>query len=513
MVLAVVGGVGFFDGLVKLLAEWQREEYSHGYLLVVVAAVFIWLRRFELRQSVTIGMGNWIGAGIVLSGMAALLAGQLSTLHIIEHYGLLLIVFGVAIALVGLGGMRVIWAPLLLLAFAIPLPNFLYNNLSSQLQLISSQLGVYVIRMFDIPVYLQGNVIDLGVYKLQVVEACSGLRYLFPLMSFGYICAYLYRGPIWHRVLILVSTIPITVLMNSFRIGVIGVLVDRWGIEMAEGFLHDFEGWIVFMACTVVLIGELWLLNRFARPDSPPFQSVFGIEIAQRPVNDTPEGDGPKQTSLKVPPALLASAILVVVGTGFALGLGDREEIIPERTRFSQFPLQVGGWSGREDTLEQHYISALKFTDYYLADYLNPEGEWVNFYVAYYDSQRSGASAHSPRSCMPGDGWRIRNLETVSLPGVSVSGNPLSLNRVQIEKGEHRQLVYYWFQQRGRILTNEYLVKWFLFWDALTRNRTDGAMIRFTTPVTPDESWEDADARLESMVRNVSSTISNYVPG
>lgn len=74
----------------------------------------------------------------------------------------------------------------------IPLPNFLYNNLSSQLQLISSQLGVFVIRLFDISVFLQGNVIDLGVFKLQVVEACSGLRYLFPLTSFGFLCAYFF---------------------------------------------------------------------------------------------------------------------------------------------------------------------------------------------------------------------------------------------------------------------------------------------------------------------------------
>ena len=104
----------------------------------------------------------------------------------------------------------------------IPLPSFLYFNLSQELQLISSMIGVAVIRLFDISVYLEGNVIDLGVYQLQVVEACSGLRYLFPLMSFGFLISYIYRGPVWQKIVIFLSTIPITVVMNSFRIGVIG---------------------------------------------------------------------------------------------------------------------------------------------------------------------------------------------------------------------------------------------------------------------------------------------------
>ena len=103
------------------------------------------------------------------------------------------------------------------------------------------------------PVFLDGNVIDLGVYKLMVAEACSGLRYLFPIMSFTYVFAVLYRGPRWHKAVLLLSAVPIAVLMNSFRIGVIGILVDRYGIAQAEGFLHVFEGWVVFLTCIGIL--------------------------------------------------------------------------------------------------------------------------------------------------------------------------------------------------------------------------------------------------------------------
>ena len=111
--------------------------------------------------------------------------------------------------------------------------------------------------MFGISVYLEGNVIDLGSYKLQVVEACSGLRYLFPLVSLSFIAAYIYHGAFWKKAIIFLSSIPITVLMNSFRIGVIGVLVEYGGPGQAEGFLHDFEGWIIFMACIAILVLEM----------------------------------------------------------------------------------------------------------------------------------------------------------------------------------------------------------------------------------------------------------------
>src|SRR5581483_7395009 len=139
------------------------------------------------------------------------------------------------------------------LIFAIPLPYFINAGVSLELQLVSSRLGVAFIRLFDVPVYLEGNLIDLGTYKLQVVEACSGLRYLFPLFSLSFLAAYLFQAPIWQRVLVLLSSIPITVAMNGFRIGIVGLTMDRWGPRMADGALHFFEGWIIFIASALVL--------------------------------------------------------------------------------------------------------------------------------------------------------------------------------------------------------------------------------------------------------------------
>ncbi len=114
-------------------------------------------------------------------------------------------------------------------------------------------------------VYLEGNIIDLGVYKLHVAEACSGLRYLFPILSFSYIFAVLYRGPMWHKAILLVSAAPITVFMNSVRIAIAGVLVEVYGIEWVEGFTHFFEGWVIFISCVLILFGLAWVMLHLRR--------------------------------------------------------------------------------------------------------------------------------------------------------------------------------------------------------------------------------------------------------
>ena len=180
--------------------------------------------------------------------------GKLSALFMLSQLGFIVALLGIALGLGGYSLLKVTFIPIIFLIFAIPLPYVIDAALSFQLQLISSQLGVFFIRLFQIPVYLEGNVIDLGVYKLQVVEACSGLRYLYPLMSLGFLAAYLFQAPLWQRALVFLSTIPITIVMNSLRIGLVGVLVNHWGPQDADGFLHMFEGWIIFIACAGYLL-------------------------------------------------------------------------------------------------------------------------------------------------------------------------------------------------------------------------------------------------------------------
>lgn len=488
----------YWGGIQELANRWEKqEEYSHGYLIPLIALYFIWQKQAIIQRSRF--SPSWIGFFIVCIGLAVFVVGEVSALYILIHYSFVVVLLGLAIALMGWPAVKPVLIPLLLLVFAIPLPYFIEVGLSAKLQLLSSKLGVTFIRWCHIPVYLEGNIIDLGVYKLQVVEACNGLRYLFPLMSLGFICAYMFDAAFWKRAVIFLSTIPITIIMNSFRIGMIGVLVENWGPSMAEGFLHDFEGWIVFMACLILLIFEMALLARLGK-DGRPLSEIFG---SSQVMEDADTVETVKTRSLSSP--LIASLLSLGLVTIVVFSIDKREEFIPSRIAFPEFPLQLGDWRGTHEIMESVVIDKLELSDYILADYVKEASPPVNLYVAYYESQRKGVSPHSPRVCIPGGGWQITDIMRTHL-------GDLPVNRIVIKKGDATQLVYYWFQQRGRRLANEYIMKWYLFKDALLLNRTDGALVRLTTPVSAGEKLSDADTRLRDFAQSLLPVLPAFIP-
>lgn len=502
--LAIVAA-GFRVGLENMVAIWfGRDEYSHGVLIPLISAFLVWQKKDALELIEF--RGSWMGVVVVVLGAGLQVLGDFATLFVVQQYALLLVLYGLVLAFAGWQVVRLLAVPLLILVFMIPLPEFLLQNFSAQLQLISSQIGVWFIRLFGISVFVEGNVIDLGSYKLQVAEACSGLRYLFPLMTLGFIMAYFYKAAFWKRAVLFLSSIPITLLMNCFRIGTIGVMVEHWGVRMAEGFLHEFQGWVVFMASGALLVGEVVLLTRFGR-EGRHWREVFGLEFP------APAPAGAVRSNRPVPSSFVVAGVLVTL---LSLGLSlapERQELIPARTDFSAFPNQIDSWSGRKEPLEREYLDALKLDDYVMANYQRNGGELVNFYVAWYESQRTGNSAHSPRSCIPGGGWRITSLEQVALPGVMAGNVQVVANRALIEFGDQKQVVYYWFQQRGRVITNEYMAKWYLFWDALTRNRTDGALVRLVAPLNKGEDVAAVDRRIVEFASRAVPRLEKYVPG
>jgi exosortase D (VPLPA-CTERM-specific) len=494
----------FWDGLRLMWSAWIDDpEYSHGLLIPPVAAFLMWQQRDRLERLPFTGSG-W-GVALILLGGALLVAGQLGTVYTVVQYAYVITLYGLILSFLGWAAFRLIAVPLLILPLMIPLPQFVLANLSTKLQLLSSQLGVFFMRLFDISVFVEGNVIDLGGYKLQVAEACSGLRYLFPLMTLGFLMGYFYKGAPWKRVVLFLSSIPITLLMNSIRVGVIGVTVERWGIEMAEGFLHEFQGWMVFMISTALLLGEIVLLNRVGH-ENGGWRQLFGVEFPA----PTPHGSPIRQR--RVPPTFMVAGALLAGFIAATAILPRPAEAFPQRAAFAGFPMQIGPWAGRSKSLEGIYLDALNLDDYLLADYDEGARRPVNLYMSYYNSQRKGEAVHSPRSCLPGGGWQLRDFNQRALPRVNIDGRPLRVNRTLIELGNQKQLVYYWFQQRGRVVTNEFAVKWYLFWDALTRHRTDGALVRLIVALPPTASEADADRRLTDLAGRIAPILTRYVP-
>jgi exosortase D (VPLPA-CTERM-specific) len=496
----LLGGYIFWTPIQAIVKIWmESEEYNYGPLIPVLAVAMV---ARDLRRS-NVGEGpGWIGFCLLLIGLVFGMFGKVAAFVYLAEIGIFFFLVGLFASAAGDARARAAWPGLLYLGFGIPLARLLQANLSAQLQLISSQIGAGTIRIFGIPVFLDGNIIDLGAIQLEVAAACSGLRYLFPLASFGFLCAYLYKGPGWQRLLILVSTVPITILLNSLRIGVTGILVDRFGIEAAQGFFHDFEGWLIFCACVTILFlemkvlcllgGDRSLLRRldFSWPDNAPKAAARGTAAKS---------------------AIAALAITVAAAAVFpVLKLPDANA--PSRAEFTHFPRNIDRWSGTDLTVDAAALDNLKPTDYLSVNFVDlAQQESVALWIAYYSTQEIGEAIHSPRICIPAGGWRISQIKPVAL-NLGDEAGALEVNRAIIQKGNDRALVYYWFQGRGRIEASEYAVKVHLMTDAMLRQRTDGALVRLVTPILESEDVAVSEQRLQALLTKLRPQLTPYLP-
>jgi exosortase D (VPLPA-CTERM-specific) len=506
--IMTVLGYLYADSLRFLGESWLEDNNSHGPFIPLIVLYMIWLRWPTLHAIEH--RGSWWGLSIVGIGLCVYVVGQFAAMHAVVHLSLWMVIVGLLGCAIGLAGIRQLTFPLLYLLAAVPLPVFLQYELSSKLQLWSSTLGVGFLHVIGVTAYREGNVIDLGPTQLQVVEACSGLRYLFPLTALTLLVAYLYRESLWKRVVLVLSSIPISIILNGFRIAAIGVLVGFYGQGAAEGFTHFFEGWIIFVASLALLCGEMWVLARVG--SSGPrrsFAELIGLPAAGSAI----------ASNIPQPAAAISYSPLVVAGGLLAVAVVAAPTINPEefppppsRQQLVDFPLQLGGWKGVTSPMERQYLDALALDDYVMADYTAADRRPVNVYVAYYLSPKKGRSSHSPKQCIPGGGWEITSFEPTRMNHVSEIRPGQEINRVVVQKDGYKQIVYYWFKQRDRWITSEYLVKFFLFWDSLTRHRADGALVRLSSSVHPGENEAIVDGRLQAMVGLVTPLLGQYVP-
>lgn len=488
--------LAFHEATLVLWSRWGEERYSHAPFVLLLALYLIWIKRNELTDT---NKNPWLGVYVTIVASILLILGELSALVTLTHYGIVVMLFGLMWTMLGLQTKRIL-IPFAHLLLVIPLPYMLDVMLSGKFQLMSSSLGVDMIRMMNIPVFRDGNIIDLGIYKLQVVEACSGLNYTYPLMTIGLMMAYMFRAPLPIRALLFLSTIPISIVMNSFRIALVALLVNQSGIEAAEGFMHYFEGWVIFFSCIAILLIEVKLFNLLTKQNRSMNESFDYLE------NDLEFGKAVNNPVLNKKPIYVAT-LLIIISVASTISVNQRDEVIPDRASFTSYPLTINGWQGHTRKFQNGEEKILKLDDYFTATYYK-DNYYIDVYFGYTASQRSGFVPHSPKACIPGGGWEISNASIKKFP--LPDNKELSVSRMLISKGEEKMIVYYWFPQRGRDLASEFPMKFALLYDSIMMNRTDGAIARFVTPV--DDSINDADKRLEKFIGENYLTMKKFIP-
>lgn len=203
--------------------------------------------------------------------------------------------------------------------------------------------------------------------------------------------------------------------------------------------------------------------------------------------------------------------VFLLVATAVVLQARDRNESLPPHSDLSSFPSQMGDWRGRDVPFGPGELEVLGPGEFLLRDYVSsPSRPFVNLYVAFFPSQRSGDTIHSPKNCLPGSGWTP--VQSSRIPVTRPDGATISINRYTVANGDNRDLVFYWYQGHGRVTPSEYWAKIFLVADAIRLNRTDGALVRVLTPIASPQEDRSAQARALEFIHEILPVLDRYIP-
>lgn len=261
---------------------WDDENYSHGLLIPFVIGYILWAERGRLAAAAGRPRVFWGAAAVVLA-LLMLWVGTAGAELFTQRTSLVLLLAGLVVYFWGWKLLKAVFVPLFLLALAIPIPSIVFNKVAFPLQLFASRCAVWAMRMLDIPVLREGNVIELyplgslTTKRLEVVEACSGIRSLMTLVTLAVVFAYFTnpsdeggkggrrfeRFKTLRAVLIVLAAVPIAIITNAARVSGTGILARYYGTGVADGFFHEFSGWVIYIVAFLLLFAFGWVLDRF----------------------------------------------------------------------------------------------------------------------------------------------------------------------------------------------------------------------------------------------------------
>ena len=255
--IGVLMAAVYYRVLAKLVTDWwQVPDFSHGFLVPIFAAYLVWTKRTALLETKI--APTWSGIALVFLGLAVLLLGVYGAELFLSRISLVILLAGLVLGFGGWQLLKELRFPLLVLLLAIPIPFIVFNEITLPLQTLASKLASALLPLFGVPVLREGNVIELPAMKLEVAEACSGIRSLMSLFTLAVFYGYFLDKSNLRRVLLALASIPIAIAANALRILGTGLCVQYWDPDKALGFFHEFSGWVMFL----VSLGCLYIVHR-----------------------------------------------------------------------------------------------------------------------------------------------------------------------------------------------------------------------------------------------------------
>ncbi len=231
---------------IKLVEDWYIiPDFAHGFLIPFFCAYVVWEKRATIRATPL--EPAWAGTGLVLLAVLTFITGIYGAELFLARLSLIMMIAGLVWTFAGWRMLRVLQFPLLALLLALPFPAVIFNQITFPLQLLASRAASAILPLMNVPVLREGNVIELPAMRLEVAEACSGIRSLMSLFTVAVIYGYLLEPSTWRRCLLAFASIPIAVVANALRIVGTGLCVQFWDPDKAMGFFHEFSGWLMFL--------------------------------------------------------------------------------------------------------------------------------------------------------------------------------------------------------------------------------------------------------------------------
>jgi exosortase D (VPLPA-CTERM-specific) len=495
VVLAILFIAAYYVPLKTLVnVWWENEDYSYGFLIPLASAYLLWEKRKTLGEIPV--KSAWGLLSVLVLFVLISLYGILGSSGNVSMPSIPVLIILFTGFCFGIEAVKRLILPLGFLFLMLPMPPVIEINLGLFLKAVSSTLGGAFIRLCNIPVHVSGNIIDLGVTQLQVVDACSGMRYIFPLFALGILYAHFFERVVWKQLFLALVTVPLGVLFNALRIGITGILTDKFGPKASEGFFHSFEGWVVFVFAFIML----FLISRVL---------VFFSPTASASEKSTAPAPKPGHT-VTLAPFLFSVAMLSCVAL-----LSLSTSTLPPVTikgGIQGFPLLVGEWQGKYEIVDPVMVKDSGAEEAFSGYYMNGSGNDISLYIGY----RSTAFLadenffHSPTVCLPSSGWVEQEVKRRPISNVQLF-DKLDVTEMVIEKAGIRQLAYFWFQTKDEATYDKNINRFHLSLHAIRRDNTHDLFIRPITRINSTERIEDAEKRMDGFVREMMPVLLQFL--
>ena len=465
-----------------VLQWWNVSFYSYAFLIPVVSAYLVWIRRDQVLAIMP--RPHYVGGAIVVvAGLSALVVGQAGEIKALQQISLLITLPGVILFLFGKSVLKALWLPLMFLLFMMPIWEVVTDPLHSPFQAFSANLGVMLLRAVGIPVFQDGIFIYLPNITLEVARSCSGVNYLIAVLAISIPLATIVLTDVRKRIVLVMLAMTVSMLANSLRVALIGALAYYDLSGDLHGPYHVLHGVFVSLIGYVAIFGGLWGLSR-----------------GQQVIHLKPSGPGTSERMWNIgwnqvrTSWMILAVVLMLVGV---FRYVDRSQPVPLRQNLSELSLESTGWSGGEVS----FMEKLEGADKSLSRvYRAASGEKVRLAVWYFEAQTQGKELVSTSTAKLHSN-AIRVKVHLGMQG------EVEVNRVLRREGDKTQMILFWYDLNGRIIAGKYAAKIHTVFDAMVHGRTNGALVWMAA-----ELHSENQAGKDLAVTTLTEFISKFYP-